>query len=72
MGGRFIIGHLRDERRSIASSESAELSEKTREEFSRGNIIMGGKSERFSTFEMTWGNPILIYKLILQNQNLIF
>ena len=47
MGGRFIIGHLRDERRSFASSESAELSEKTREEFSRGITIMGGKSERF-------------------------
>ena len=47
MGGRFIIGHLRDERRSFASSESAELSEKTREEFSRGITIMGVKSERF-------------------------
>ena len=47
MGDRALLCHLRDERRSFASSESAELSEKTREEFSGGMTMLGKKSERF-------------------------
>lgn len=36
MGGRFLIEHLREERRSAASSESAELIEKVPKGLSRG------------------------------------
>ena len=36
MGGRALLCHLREERRSEASSESAELSEKGLKGLSRG------------------------------------